>query len=349
MEEQTRERFQSLMEDDQSNVDIQFEIGQCYLHGWGVEQSNNEAEKWFQQAADQGHEEAMSLLESAVQSVQSTDFAEEITDENLPNFCSIAEKGDANAQFQVAQYFLVSSPNDTCRYLTMAANQGHPQACLQLAKINMENNTNPISLLKDAADSGLTEAMYLLAECYTAGEYVDVNPTEGLIWYEKAAESGSGEDKLQLAILFGLGTKVPQSFGQALSWVRQAEVAGLSDARKRYDQAMARDCAEKEAFQQQALDAIAQQEQEEKDKIERAARKKNRIRSFFAKLSDDIANLLSRIVGAIFSILGVIIKAILCIILIICAVFSQIVYAILRALSPKTYTSITEFLQSLLE
>ena len=49
---------------EQGPMDAQYNIGRCYEYGNGVEQSYEEAAKWYQLAADNGHETAQNELRS---------------------------------------------------------------------------------------------------------------------------------------------------------------------------------------------------------------------------------------------------------------------------------------------
>ena len=64
---------------------------------------------------------------------------ENVTPENLPEWCLAAENGNVDAQYQVAVYLLEymdpEGREDARRYLSQAAEQNVPQACLALAKL----------------------------------------------------------------------------------------------------------------------------------------------------------------------------------------------------------------------
>ncbi|MBR3410174.1 MAG: sel1 repeat family protein [Candidatus Methanomethylophilaceae archaeon] len=40
---------------EQGNADAQYMFGLCYESGWGVDKSYDEAARWFRAAAEQGH------------------------------------------------------------------------------------------------------------------------------------------------------------------------------------------------------------------------------------------------------------------------------------------------------
>lgn len=48
---------------DQGDVLSQYKVGECYFNGWGVKNNKATAIRWFQLAADHGHEDAKVMLE----------------------------------------------------------------------------------------------------------------------------------------------------------------------------------------------------------------------------------------------------------------------------------------------
>ena len=48
---------------EQGEADAQYNLGNCYAFGDGVEQSYTEAVKWYKKAAEQGHEDAKKELD----------------------------------------------------------------------------------------------------------------------------------------------------------------------------------------------------------------------------------------------------------------------------------------------
>ena len=46
----------------QGHAEAQFMLGHCNFHGYGVDENIDEAKKWYQLAADQGHKRAKTAL-----------------------------------------------------------------------------------------------------------------------------------------------------------------------------------------------------------------------------------------------------------------------------------------------
>ena len=271
-----RERFRDLLEGDQHDPEVQYELGRCYLTGTGVEQNGAEAEKWLRRAAEQGHSEAAALL--AAPSHREKPRAEALTEDTLPDWCLRAEEGDVEAQFRVASYFLGCSGQveqaEAERYLSMAAGQGHPEACLLLAKrrFSQQKPEEAVKLLRNAADCGLWEAAELLGDCCSQGTGTARDEAEAERRYIQAAERGGSERMLLLALRYAKGDGVPESRGKAYSWVKKARDAGCPDARERFEAEYGqyvREQQRKEAERKAAEEA--ERQRREREEAERKA------------------------------------------------------------------------------
>ena len=236
------ERYYHLLEGDENAPETQYELGLCHLYGKGTEQNGAEADKWLRRAAEQGYRPAIALLGSAKQEPESTETG--VTEENLPDWCLRAEEGDAEAQYQVACYFIheqtEGAEKDSIRFLKSAAEQGHPRACYELGlrRLKAEDADEGIKMLRNAADCGLAEASEQLGVCYSRGIGVERDPAEAERRFEDAARLGNAEDKLALAVRLGAGDGVEKSLGKAMRWLKEAQEAGMEDARARYDKAV---------------------------------------------------------------------------------------------------------------
>ena len=276
--DELREHFEDLLESDQNDPQVQFEIGQCYREGRGVEKDTRLAEKWLTRAAQQGHQEAKRLLEAGKAPKKTVD--QEVTAENLPRWCVRAEDGDPDAQYKVAVYLKSSktpgAEKDIQRYLTSAAEQGHPDACLELGRELRRRgwNAQAVEYLRNAADCGEPAAMQELARCYAKGTGVLQDWEKAELYYCKAAELSNADAKLDLAVRFALGTGVKKSRVKALSWVQKAEDDGMADAQERFEKEFAKQ--ERQLAVQrrrQAEDAQAKNARRQKKAAEQARRR----------------------------------------------------------------------------
>lgn len=270
------ERFLDLLEEDQNSAQVQYELGMCYLQGDGVAQDGAEAEKWLRRAAEQGHEEAQAVLAAASQKEEQAHQEAVVTEAQLPEWCMRAENGDAEAQYQVAMYFLNSGSqaggSDVERYLNQAAEQGHPQACLQLGMQLLERAPQKaVRHLKNAADCGVSQAAYQLALCLSQGIGVEKDPEQAERRFIQAAEWGGSQEKLELAVRYAVGDDLPLSWGKALSWVKRAQDGGMDDAKERFQEWSSR---RKEEKDREAAEEAARQAELARKRAEEAERQR---------------------------------------------------------------------------
>ena len=123
--------LKTLMEDaEDGEVAAQFELGNRYLSGDGVEADNFEAARWFRMAADQGDNNAQYNL--GVMYMQGTGVIADL-DQAIEWFRKAAEQGDPPAQFTMATLYANGKgvPRDPVlahMWFTIAASAGHRAA-----------------------------------------------------------------------------------------------------------------------------------------------------------------------------------------------------------------------------
>ena len=238
-EDEKLERFENLLSGDRNDPETQYQLALCYLNGEGVEANSKRAVMWLERAEKSGHTGAIKLLKS-----MRPQEAQEIDEENLPDFCVKAESGDLDTQFRVARYFLIhrtpGAEGDIERYLTNASGGGHPEACVTLARLRLgeHRDEEAISLLQSAVASGHPDAYEELGLCYANGRGVSPDQAEAERLLAQSATLGGGEHMLSLAIRYANGDLVGRSVAKALSWLKQAEDQGVENARQRYNAAI---------------------------------------------------------------------------------------------------------------
>ena len=288
--DELREHFEDLLESDQNDPQVQFEIGRCYREGRGVEKDARLAEKWLERAAQQGHQEAKRLLEAGKAPKKTVD--QEVTAENLPRWCVRAEDGDPEAQYKVAVYLRHhgGSKRDMRRYLEDAAEQGHPEACGLLGKDLLGGTpaeaARGVEYLRNAADCSVIPAMRLLGACYAEGRGVPQDPAQAERYYLKAAERGGPGMKLDMAVRYAVGDGVAESQTKAMAWVQLAQDGGLRNAQQQFEgqvksrkqeQERQRREAEETRRKAEAAERKARQQAEEQERLA-AQRAKDRER-----------------------------------------------------------------------
>ena len=147
-------------------LEAQFALGKIYQFGKpGVLPDLQEAEKWYEKAAEQGDKQALHNLEIVRQNPA-------YRMESAPD---IDDKWDVEWILKTAGY-------------------GDSQSQYELGRIYQEGKKLPMNYAKaiawyyQAALKGHIEAMTALAYMYLEGKGTEVNVEKAIQWYEKAAE-----------------------------------------------------------------------------------------------------------------------------------------------------------------
>jgi hypothetical protein len=120
-------------------------------------------------------------------------------------FLPLAEKGDADAQADLAGLYL--------------GGEG-------IAK----DYAVAVLWYRKAAEQGNSEAERHLAGLYEFGDGLPLDYSQALFWYRKAVEQGNDEAEWHLAGMYEFGKGLPQDNAQAVNWYRKAAEHGNSDA-----------------------------------------------------------------------------------------------------------------------
>src|SRR6266568_7926951 len=118
-----------------------------------------------------------------------------------------------------------------------AAERGDPrQQCLlgliySLSKRSgAQDYAKAVYWFRKAAEQGLAEAQYLLAECYQRGDGVAKDSAEAVKWFRKAAEQGYAEAQNRLGFFYSWGEGVAKDAAEAVKWYRKAAEQGNAEA-----------------------------------------------------------------------------------------------------------------------
>ena len=86
--------------------------------------------------------------------------------------------------------------------------------------------TQPIEVLRKAAEQGDAEAQFNLGVCYYTGKGMERDESEAVKWFRKAAEQGYANAQYNLGSCYrtGIGTEPDQR--EAVKWYRKAAEQG---------------------------------------------------------------------------------------------------------------------------
>jgi TPR repeat protein len=132
--------------------------------------------------------------------------------DNLSHWQKLAEKGSANAQFNLGAMY--------------DSGDGVPEDDAEAAK-----------WYHQAAEQGQINAQFNLGVMYENGEGVAENPVEAATWYRKAADQGDYRSQYNLGALYANGEGVPQSYSESYVWLNIAAKSGNKNLALKRDRA----------------------------------------------------------------------------------------------------------------
>ena len=150
------------------HVRAQCVVGVCYRDGIGVEPNGEKSEYWLKQAAD---------------------------------------KGDAEAQYYLADYYIDNSTSSNV------------------------NGDEILRLLQMSANKGFGLAIFRLGEIYYSGDFMSSpNPEKTIGYLSKAAEKSNAYAQFYLGEYYMFGRVVSQDIERAEYWLFRAAAQGMTEA-----------------------------------------------------------------------------------------------------------------------
>ena len=123
----------------------------------------------------------------------------------LPYLKTVAESGDAQAQFQFG-------------------------VCYRGGYGVKKDEAEAVKWWREAAEQGFVKAQYNLGSCYANGIGVSQNRPEAAKWWRKAAEQGDAKSQCGLGISYYYGYVETKDYAEAVKWYRKAAEQGLAMA-----------------------------------------------------------------------------------------------------------------------
>jgi TPR repeat protein len=203
-----------------ADADAKYHLGLMYQNGYRVPQDVHKAKDWFENAAKQ--EDARAQLALAK-------LLEEGHDRSaLVWYQRAAEQGNRDAQRALGRLFLSADNADKDCFTGVgwyfkAGEQGDSSALLSLGHILSDSLEDlALSSFRQAAEQGMAQAQYLLAQRYTSGAGLQKNLFRAFDWYQKAAEQGYAPAQGAMGVCFMSGAGVSVDLERAISWFRLA-------------------------------------------------------------------------------------------------------------------------------
>ncbi|MDJ0820545.1 MAG: SEL1-like repeat protein [Paracoccaceae bacterium] len=221
-----REGLKTLAEEEGTPL-AQYRYGRVLLEGRGGPRDVEAAMDWLEKAVAQNHLEATTLLARVLLSIRPPQ-----TDKAMPLLNRAAARGDADAQFFLAELQTDSDPAAAFDWYLAAAEQEHVAAQYELARAYARghgtgvNTAEALRWLTAAGEAGHVEAQYYLGQTYETGQLSAKNPAEALRWYRRAAEAGLPLAQRELGTRYLEGMGVEVNADEALRWLQAAAEAG---------------------------------------------------------------------------------------------------------------------------
>lgn len=182
----------------------EFNLGDCYYNGDGVEQDLTLAAKWYEKAAERGHKFAQNSIGNCY---YYGNGVEENKEKAVYWYKKATESGIA----------------DACESLAK---------CYDLGDGVEQNYQKSIEWRQKGAKLGNILSITGLGWHYRYGKGVDQNYQTALEWYKKASELGSAYAQNNMANLYYYGYGVDVDYDVAAKWYLKAAEGGNSDAQE---------------------------------------------------------------------------------------------------------------------
>lgn len=159
-------------------------------------------------------------------------------------FQKAADRGYSKAQYNVGLCLEHGrgTPRDLSKailFYHLAAVQGHSLAQYRYARCLLQSpgsvsdpeRQRAVSLLRQAADSGLTEAQAFLGVLFTKEPHLDEQRAVKYLWL--AASNGDSQSRFHLGICYEKGLGVQRNLGEAVKCYQKSAAMGNEPARER--------------------------------------------------------------------------------------------------------------------
>ena len=161
---------------------------------------------------------------------------------------ALAEKGDARAQFQLANKFyygeeVAKDYVQSFEWASRSAAQDNPKAKYRLASLYLQgigiakDEDKAMALFKECAEGirklaeqNDAQAQSNLGWMYHTGQGVEQDFKEALKWFQEAADQGDAFAQLYLGVMHANGEGVEKDFKEAVKWYQKAADQGIASA-----------------------------------------------------------------------------------------------------------------------
>lgn len=190
---------------DMENAEIQFYIGFCCEHGYGIEKNYGEAVDWYKKAIEQGHAKAMRNLGKMYDDGV---WGPRNVVEAVKWYVEASVKGDKVAKTALRQ---LAADDDTAPFVPLYA---------KTAFENKEWERGVVAAL--STDMSNCDLQAWLAFCYSQGNGVGKDWGEAFRWCRKAAEGGNIWAMNKLGVMYEFSEGTENNLEEAFKWYKAA-------------------------------------------------------------------------------------------------------------------------------
>ena len=192
---------------DAGNTDAQYQLGNCYYEGTGVEQNTETAIELYEEAAEEGNEDARNSLSEICYSLGNIYYDKTDYEKAVEWYKKASDAGNADAQYYLGRCYYTGTGVD-------------------------RNTETAIELFEKSAAQENADALYQLGYRYYSGNGVEVNRKKALELFKKAADLGNASAQLFLGNCYRFGIGVKQDFEMAKKYLEKAAIQGKSNAKR---------------------------------------------------------------------------------------------------------------------
>src|SRR4029077_10788433 len=153
-----------------------------------------------------------------------------------------ADKGDANAQYELGRAFfsgilgVAKDEAEAVKWYRKAAEQNVADAqfrlgvCYANGRGGTEDDAEGVKWVRRAGARNYPRAQYNLGVRYTKGQGVAKDDAEAVKWFRKAAEQNDARAQAALGVRYAKGQGVAKNKAEAVKWYRKAAEQNVADA-----------------------------------------------------------------------------------------------------------------------
>ncbi|CAI2173170.1 5231_t:CDS:2 [Funneliformis geosporum] len=200
---------------DNGNDIAQFNVGECYELGHGVERDEVKAFEYYQKSANQGYFGAKFLLGYCYMNGMGTNINK---DKGFELYDEAAGKNGGDT----SNIETISDLDKVHHWYHEAANDDSKVALYKLGEFYEigkgvdKNLTRAFEFYKKSADQGYSDAQYVVGYYYDRGVVIDVDKEKALYLFRLAAEKGNSNAQKALANKYEQGDGIEKNIDIAI-------------------------------------------------------------------------------------------------------------------------------------